>query len=52
LKHLDATLATYKKKRQMKHFKHPYKTLAKTIENHCKYLDKTLATYVRNICNI
>jgi hypothetical protein len=43
LKHLDTTLATYKK-RHMKHLKY-----AKTIENHCKHMqhpEKTLATYV------
>jgi hypothetical protein len=43
LKHLDATVATYKT-RQMKQLKHASKTLAKTPE---KYL-KTIA----NICNI
>jgi cell division protein FtsB len=50
LKHLDTTLATYKR-RQMKYLKHTSKTLEKhikTLENHCKhmqYLDKTLSTY-------
>jgi hypothetical protein len=31
LKYSDTTLATYKK-RQMKHLKHAYETLAKTIK--------------------
>jgi hypothetical protein len=36
-------------KKQMKHLKHAYETLAKTTENHCKHTqrqNKTLATYV------
>jgi hypothetical protein len=45
LKYPHTTLATYKKG-QIKHLKHAYETLAKTIENHCKHLDKTFATYV------
>jgi hypothetical protein len=41
LKHLDATLATYKR-RQMKHLKHASETLdkknhQKTLENRCKH---------------
>jgi hypothetical protein len=47
-KHLDTIFATYKR-RQMKHKKNMPETLAKTLENHCKYmqhLDETLATDV------
>jgi hypothetical protein len=43
LKHPDATVATYKR-RQMKHLKRAFETLAQTPEKHLK----TIA----NICNI
>jgi hypothetical protein len=50
LKHLDTTVATYKR-RQMKHLKQVSETLAKTskktFENHCKYMqhpNETLAS--------
>jgi hypothetical protein len=33
LKHLDATLANIKKKRQVKHLKHASETPEKTLEN-------------------
>jgi hypothetical protein len=43
----------------MKHLKYASETLAKTHKEHLKTIvkhkqhpDKTLATYVRNICNI
>jgi hypothetical protein len=55
LKHSDATLAIYKKKRQMKHLIHASETLAKTLENHCKHtqhLEKHLQHMCENICNI
>jgi hypothetical protein len=51
LKHLDATVVTYKR-RQMKHLKQASETLAKrlkTFENHCKHMQhpkKQLQTYV------
>jgi hypothetical protein len=48
LKYLDATLATYKKKR-MKHLKDASETLAKTLEKHYKHTqhtNKTLTIYV------
>jgi hypothetical protein len=37
LKHLDATIVTYVEK-QMKHLKHAYETLAKTLEKYLKPL--------------
>jgi hypothetical protein len=45
LKHIDATLATYKR-RQMKHLKRASKTLVKTLENLTQHPDKTHATCV------
>jgi hypothetical protein len=41
LKHLDATLATYKR-RQMKHLQKKLETISK----HTQHPNKTLATYV------
>jgi hypothetical protein len=43
LKHLDVTVATYKR-RQMKYLKQPFKTLAKTFKKHLKTIAK--------ICNV
>jgi hypothetical protein len=58
LKHLDAIIVTYKKRR-IKNLKYVSEKLAKThektLENHCKHrqhLDKKLAIYVENIYNI
>jgi hypothetical protein len=39
LKHLDATVATYKR-RQMKHLKQTFKTLTKTLEKQLKIIAK------------
>jgi hypothetical protein len=48
VKYPDATLATYQK-RQMKRLKYASATLAKIL---IQRTNKTLATHVRNICNI
>jgi CII-binding regulator of phage lambda lysogenization HflD len=48
----------HRKERQMEHLKHASETLKKhlkTLENQCKHMqypDKTLATYMWNICII
>jgi hypothetical protein len=45
LKHLDVTIATYKKSK-MKHLKKTPKKHLKHIGKHTQHPDKTLATYV------
>jgi hypothetical protein len=53
LKYPDATLATYQKKRQMKHLRHASETLATYVYNkQMKYWGYTLATYMYNHYNI